>query len=621
MDEDVQTQKQTETDVTTQQQGALPPAAANLQLHTMSIGEKAKYGLSIGIPSVLGLEILGAGGTGLVVATILALTAGYWSEEIRDGIIDRLPVPKQHATSRQNKISWWLTGRGDELVVASEAEEPDTEPLGAQRVPEDMPDLPMKDKTAIEPISEKLLAEKLLDGSLSTGPANILKLGRVVKTQRRFDPLMKLLLGIGLLLAGRQGMGKSNIIGLIAYSAGKCGRHGMPLVVIDYKGEFYTLCAVVPNGIRAGHPSLSEEAGPGFFPLTVGTAVELAKIVMEGPFQVVIDIPSYNSDGDEIAEVLAAFLHGLMDWSRKQKEDDRIPCLVITDEAHHFLPQQQNRSGLVMIDPKKGYGAMKKAYSRLANTGRSFGFTLVMATQRLPLIDKGAIGNLGIKVIMGHTVQNDLDACEEETGGLIDSETIKALEPGVGIVVGLTKEPTVVQFDEQPARHVSVTPNIERLDRQFDGTPKPRLSRVLAQRNHHTNHRTVQNQGNIDREASFSNLIPASQMIPLSLQEYGQEQAQQAQQVLDLPRPLPAVRSSQTSASMVPAGNSKRLTIALSPELQQAYDAFQDGFSHRDLGRVLEISHGTAGKLIQRLEDKGLILKENGRKIKVGSRG
>jgi biotin operon repressor len=39
--------------------------------------------------------------------------------------------------------------------------------------------------------------------------------------------------------------------------------------------------------------------------------------------------------------------------------------------------------------------------------------------------------------------------------------------------------------------------------------------------------------------------------------------------------------------------------------------------SHRDLGRVLGVSHATAGKYIQRLKDKGMI-DANNRKRSVG---
>jgi hypothetical protein len=48
----------------------------------------------------------------------------------------------------------------------------------------------------------------------------------------------------------------------------------------------------------------------------------------------------------------------------------------------------------------------------------------------------------------------------------------------------------------------------------------------------------------------------------------------------------------------------QRFTAGLSPELQTAYEAWQEGMSLRDFGRSLGVSKDTAGKLLQRLKDK-----------------
>lgn len=42
-------------------------------------------------------------------------------------------------------------------------------------------------------------------------------------------------------------------------------------------------------------------------------------------------------------------------------------------------------------------------------------------------------------------------------------------------------------------------------------------------------------------------------------------------------------------------------------DLQGVLNVYRPGMTCRDLGRVLGVSHGTAGKYIQRLKDKGLI--------------
>lgn len=310
--------------------------------------------------------------------------------------------------------------------------------------------------------------------------ADALVLGVKIDTGERFDPLMDDLLGQGVLLAGSQGAGKSNIVGLIAQSAGTIG---MPFLIIDFKGEFYPLIDVVPNGIVAGHPDGRGQFANGYYSLTSENAADLAQAIMEGPFQVILDVPSYNGDNDEVAAVIANLLHGMMDWSHniKKQGGEPWPCLVITDEAHNFLPERRDLSALVMQNPKESYGALTKAYSRMANTGRSFGYTLVMATQRLPNIAKWSIANLQVKVVMRHSEKNDLDACMTETGGLIEREDIKRLEQGTGIVVGFAQNPLIVRFDKQRARHVSITPKVAHLKQQFQGTASRRISQVLPQ--------------------------------------------------------------------------------------------------------------------------------------------
>lgn len=289
-----------------------------------------------------------------------------------------------------------------------------------------------------------------------------IELGRIIETGDRLDPHINRILGKGMLLAGSQGTGKSNIVGLLAQCATGCQ---MPYLIIDFKGEFYPLCDLAPTGLRAICPIDGEDPSEQTFFLDTGTARDLARKMMEEFRQVVLDVPSYNGDSDYVAQVIAALLHALMDYARDVRKQglEPWPALIITDEAHNFLPERQNLSAFAMLDRKGSFAALTSAYSRMANTGRSFGYTLVMATQRLPNIAKWSIANLQVKVILAHALKNDLDSCEEETGGLVDREDIKHLAQGTGIVVGLSREPLVVAFDKQRAPHVSNTPTVERI--------------------------------------------------------------------------------------------------------------------------------------------------------------
>lgn len=319
--------------------------------------------------------------------------------------------------------------------------------------------LPRVDKMAA-PKSDTVAAPK---------NAGKLCLGKVKDSGERLDVSMNALLGKGLVLAGGQESGKSNIVGLIADSAGQCD---MSFVLIDYKGEFYTVRDVVPNGVVAAHPSESDRFGAGFYALTMDNAFEFAQIIMETGLQVIIDYPSYAADPDQFAEIISELFDGLMSWAtayRRETSESPWPCLIITDEAHNFVPQDYKLSGIAYNDPKNSYQKICKAYATMCNTGRFNGYTMVMATQRLVNIAKWSIGNLQNKIILKHNEMNDINRCIEEMDGLVTPMDLKALTKGIGIIRGfglpLDKIMTV-NFDKQRAKHISNTPLVEDLQRR-----------------------------------------------------------------------------------------------------------------------------------------------------------
>lgn len=113
-----------------EQRGTLPPAVV---VKTMSAAEKTKYFLATMATTGGVLELMGTGFAGLCIAAAAGGTAAYFSEEIRNKLIDHLPAPKvprtsNSALSRLAKINWWLSGaqkRSDTEEL--EAIEPDRE--------------------------------------------------------------------------------------------------------------------------------------------------------------------------------------------------------------------------------------------------------------------------------------------------------------------------------------------------------------------------------------------------------------------------------------------------------------------------------------------------------------
>ncbi len=506
----------------------------------MTAGERAKYILATAGVSGVGAAVLGFGELSLVVAAAGGVAGFVFSDTMRNFIIDRLPAPRK-ARTRKGRLNWWLTGRVERSAQGDNEEY------------EEAPDGPeFYDDFEDEPEQQY---------------QTLIELGKIGNQQY----LMHIngLLGAGALIAGCQGAGKSNLLGLLSHGASKCG---VGVLIIDYKGEFYPVLDVVDIGVRAGHPDLAAEAGDRYYVLTPSTAPDFADMFLtfsDQGFVAVIDVPSYGGEVNLLAETLALVLNNLMDWSQRQKPADRLPCLVITDEAHNFVPEQPSRSGLRMAKPQ--FDALQSAYTRILNAGRSYGFTAVMATQRLTNIAKWSISNLQVKVIMRHTEKNDLDRCEEEAGEVANRATVKAMPKGSGIVIGLSPDPQIVAFKKQPAEHISVTPQIERVhERRDQPVVRPRFSRVLA-----------------DNRAAAARLngapapAPARPVTPLPV-----EQA---------PAPAPAAAPAWEPSY-------KRPTKSPSGVMQRAQAIYQPGMNHRELAQALQVDPQTAMNLLKQLK-------------------
>jgi len=272
----------------------------------------------------------------------------------------------------------------------------------------------------------------------------------------RFDPHMDMLLGKGLIVAGVQGMGKSNIAALVQESASRCD---MPTVMFDLKREFHTIVDVAPNAIRAGHESLQGSIH-GYFVLSAENADEFAHLVMTGKHQAIIDLQSYGRNLTDAANIITAVLNSFLAWAKAQGEDNCLPCLIMLDEAQMFLPQNPQLSVLSAAT----INTLQAAFFEMCNMGRTLGYTMCFFTQSIANMQKWAIRNCQRKIVGIHVEKNDLDRCEEEVDeDVATREQIKTLPEGVGVVIGFTPTQQLVKFDKRNSRHVSNTPGIARL--------------------------------------------------------------------------------------------------------------------------------------------------------------
>src|ERR1041385_1448440 len=85
-------------------------AEATELYYQMTLYQKVQYAMSFGVPFTLAFEILGAQVGGLALGFFIALATGYFSEEIKYGFLDKLPLPREQIKERRRKLQWRLTG-------------------------------------------------------------------------------------------------------------------------------------------------------------------------------------------------------------------------------------------------------------------------------------------------------------------------------------------------------------------------------------------------------------------------------------------------------------------------------------------------------------------------------
>lgn len=406
-----------------------------LELATLAPMSRVPYTAVTTIASLGLLELFGAGPFGLVGAGVAGLAAWFFSEDIR--ALVRHVVPTSVSTHR--------------LLAGIDMGEMKHRLLYGADTP--------RHYARIQPQSANTVDGTLAPASTRPFPLypvnETLRLGRLVTGDMRFDPHMNDLLGQGLIVAGVQGMGKSNIAALVLESASRCD---MPAVMFDLKREFHTLVEVAPNAIRAGHESL--RGTPGYFVLSEQNTDEFATLVMTNKHQAIIDLQSYGEDLVPACKIMAALLRSLMKWSIALPENAQIPCLTMLDEAQVFLPQNQQLSVL----NKETIDDLQRAWYNICNMGRSFGFTVCFFTQSIANLQKWAIKNCQCKVIGRHVEKNDLDRCCEDVNiDVATRQDLMKMAKGTAVVSGFTFDQQLVKFDARVSRHVSNTPKIERL--------------------------------------------------------------------------------------------------------------------------------------------------------------
>jgi len=275
------------------------------------------------------------------------------------------------------------------------------------------------------------------------------------------------LVGASITILGRKGTGKSTTLAVLAEELLK---QGVPLVIVDPQGEYYSLAQqfdIIVVG-RAAHASVSldpEKAGA------------LAEFSLTHSVPVVLSLPGYSTQERFI--LLRCFFERL--WTLE--EGMRRPYFVLLEEAHTSLPQV-------------GTTPVFQILSDIFLLGRKLGLGTIVATQRSQRIHKDTISQSEVYILHKVSHPKDVEVYEE----LIPrpAKEVRAMIARLrkGSAIAVYEDETLpeevssdvvvqVQIRNQETYHVGSTPSFEDNEsivlRQFDEALISELRVMLAE--------------------------------------------------------------------------------------------------------------------------------------------
>ena len=230
-----------------------------------------------------------------------------------------------------------------------------------------------------------------------------------------------------LAIQGNSGSGKSWLLRTLIE-----GTHGhVQHLIVDPEGEFRTLREVFDDYIILA-------ANDGDLSITPENAENTARLLIEEGVNVILDLSEFGET--ERDATCAAVVQGLMSLSREAWRY----ILVVVDEAQILAPQAVAN------------GVSLDALTDLAMRGRKRGFGLVVATQRLALLNKNLLAMCSNRLIGLTTLGNDMKRASEELGfNTQERQKLKALEPGEFFAFGpaLSQEVIKVRSSTTKSTH------------------------------------------------------------------------------------------------------------------------------------------------------------------------
>ncbi|MBV9689222.1 MAG: DUF87 domain-containing protein [Ktedonobacteraceae bacterium] len=285
---------------------------------------------------------------------------------------------------------------------------------------------------------EEVIEDELEEGALNLGP--------------QLRPHINTVLSSRMAILGQPGMGKSNVVGDLSE---ELADFDVPLLIFDQKPEYGPLCE---------RPYLRNPFKASAANVTPQSAFQFGVQIMNERLQVVLDLRSYRND-TTAAKVMIMILAGIWAWEEAHANEDRIPCMIILEEAHYWLPQKEAMS-TVSKQSKDGepsiFSKLQQTFFSLVTGGRSMGMGCVIVTQRPADIDKRAIAVADWKILLRADMPQDLQVYRAL--GCSD-EIARSLEVGQAYITGPGTK-GVYQFRERFSPSEAKTPGYEALKKE-----------------------------------------------------------------------------------------------------------------------------------------------------------
>jgi len=245
--------------------------------------------------------------------------------------------------------------------------------------------------------------------------------------------------GLRIAIIGHSGAGKSWTIALIAEQALD---QGLPVVIIDPHGEYWTLSEAYPQVLIVGGENadlpLAEEAA------------EVYAQVYKGGSSLVFNLKDFFIDEEAYGRLVEKILRSL--W-KAQVEEPR-PTLWVLEEAQLEVPQEKGPDVMRRVGLVKG----------IATGGRKFGVNLILGTQRPAELHKTPLSQCWLRLFGGLAERLDRDAVRDYLKP-VSADELKALPTGSFYVFGWG-EPFLTRIrGDRRTRHGAETPQMAILQR------------------------------------------------------------------------------------------------------------------------------------------------------------